>query len=153
MHVRGDGRSRAAPVSRSDDTEATRAGRSIGQVRDGRRGVSRVELKAAVANCLRRVLARGWGSAAPWAEATASQTVGAARRALRPLPGSGIAAFEQEALGVLDELGRPDADNTWFKLCANWGWPDPVHRSTCCESRWSGLGCNRVRLAHGAPAA
>jgi hypothetical protein len=23
-------------------------------------------------------------------------------------------------------------------------WPDPVHRSACCESRWSGLGCRVV---------
>jgi 5-methyltetrahydropteroyltriglutamate--homocysteine methyltransferase len=30
-----------------------------------------------------------------------------------------------------------------YHIC--WGsWPDPVHRSTCCESRWSGVGCRVV---------
>ena len=42
--------------------------------------------------------------------------------------------WTRDALGERPE--RTSAAESW--------WPDPVHRSTCCESRWSGVGCRVV---------
>jgi hypothetical protein len=54
------------------------------------------------------------------------------------------ARFRHRRVNKIWRFSEETLRETLARVVAYYGWPEPVHRSTCCESRWSGLGCRVV---------